>query len=82
MLTEDYKGYKNALSKLNLLTFAERRENPCTKNAKTKHMFPRNEKHHGMMTRNEESFQEQFANTDRLKKITKKICYTAYSSKK
>jgi hypothetical protein len=75
MLQEKYQGYKNALNKLDLFTLMERRENlclnfalKCTKNSKTKQMFPRNKKKHDMNTRNPETFKVQFANTDRLQK--------------
>ena len=36
-----------------------------SENPKTKHMFPMNDKSHGMVTRNSEKFKVQYANTDR-----------------
>ena len=53
----------------------DRRENLCllfalksSKNPKTKHMFPLNDKTHVMNTRQSDKFKVQHANNDRLKK--------------
>ena len=74
MLQEQYRGYRNALNRLELETLGERRENlclnfalKCAKNPKTINMFPRKNKQHGMNTRNPDEFKVQFANTERLK---------------
>ena len=74
ILQERYNGYKNALNRLYLETLGDRREQlclkfaqKCAKNNKTKHMFPLNNKHHNMNTRNSEKYQVQHANTGRLK---------------
>ena len=74
MLQEQYRGYRNALNRLELETLSERRENlclnfalKCAKNPKTINMFPRKNKQHGMNTRNPDEFKVQFANTESLK---------------
>ena len=74
ILGERYKTYNQALNLLELESLSDRRENLCltfaiksSKNPKTKHMFPRNEKTHNMGTRNPEKFRVQYANNDRLK---------------
>ena len=55
ILGDRFQGYKKGLDYLNLLTLEERREHlclkfalKCTKNEKTKEMFPLKEKHHNM----------------------------------
>ena len=74
ILQEKYQGYIKSLAHLELETLESRREQlclkfalKCTKNDKLKHMFPLNQKSHKMGTRNEEKYQVQQANTDRLK---------------
>ena len=67
--------YEKSLAKLNMETLKERREYlclsfalKCTRNTKTKHMFPESIKIHQMETRRPEKYQVQHANTERLKK--------------
>ena len=55
ILQDQYKGYKNALNRLDLESLHERRENlclnfaiKCTKNKKLENMFPKNSKKHDM----------------------------------
>ena len=74
ILGERYKSYQQALNLLGLETLNDRRESLCltfaiksSKNPKTKHMFPQNEKTHNMGTRNCEKFKVQHAHNDRLK---------------
>ena len=74
ILGEKYQSYKKALNKLSLETLNDRREKlclsfaiKCSKNLKSKHMFPKNEKNHLMGTRHREKFEVQHAHTDRLK---------------
>ena len=71
---EKYKGYKNALSKLDLETLSDRREQlclsfalKCVKHPKTQDMFPLNEKTYEIKTRHTEKYKVQHANTGRLK---------------
>ena len=75
ILGPKYESYKKALVKLNIETLEERREylclkfaQKCTKNEKTKQMFPLNRKMYQMNTRNKEKYLVQYANTERLKK--------------
>ena len=75
ILQENYNGYYNGLAQLGLEDLKSRREQlclefakKCTKNKKLSHMFPKNEKGHGMNTRKEEYFKVQHANTGRLHK--------------
>ena len=77
ILQDQYKGYKNALNRLDLESLHDRRENlclnfaiKCTKNKKLENMFPKTSKKHEMITRNPEVYKVQFANTERLKKYT------------
>ena len=74
ILDDKYKSYKNALEKLDIENLSDRREKLClnfakkaSKNPKSKHMFPLNDKTHNMGTRNTEKFKVQHAITDRLK---------------
>ena len=75
ILGERYKTYKHAQKFLQLESLNDRRENLCllfalksSKNPKTKHMFPLNDKTHVMNTRQSDKFKVQHANNDRLKK--------------
>ena len=63
ILGDKYIGYENSLSKLDMLSLNERREQlclqfaqKCLKNPKTKTMFPENSKIHPMNTRKAEKF--------------------------
>lgn len=74
ILGEKFKSYKHALKYLELESLNDRRENLClffaqksSKNVKTKHMFPQNNRKHTMNTRKAEKFKVQHANTERLK---------------
>ena len=71
---QKYTNYENSLLKLEILSLSERREQlclqfalKCTRNPKTKHMFPENNKKHEMETRKSEKYLVQHANTARLK---------------
>ena len=73
ILNYRYKTYNNALNVLEIDTLSNRREKiclefakKCTKHPKLKHMFPLNNKNHQMITRDEEKYMVQFANTARL----------------
>ena len=75
ILGENFKNYEEALTKSDLDSLKNRRENlsktfakRCLKKSKTKSMFPVREKNHNMNIRTEEHFQVDFANTERLKK--------------
>ena len=75
ILGERYDGYKKSLLKLNMETLEQSREHlclkfaiKCTKNPKTRDIFPENKKLHEMKTRKTEKFKVQHANTERLKK--------------
>ena len=75
ILQDKYRTYKQGLAQLNLETLVDRRENlclnfalKCVKHEKLRHMFPINDKTHGMETRTEERFEVQFAKTGRLQK--------------
>ena len=74
ILGSQYKGYRNALEKLDLPTLEERRKSLCLKfalncinNEKSMTRFELNEKTHEMKTRNSEVIKVQFAKTERLK---------------
>ena len=74
ILKEEYRGYKSALARLDLLSLDERREQlclsfalKCTKHNKHKNMFPLNQKSHNMQTRFTEKYKVQHAHTERLK---------------
>ena len=73
ILQDQYKGYKNALNRLDMETLHERRENlclnfaiKCTKNKKLGKIFPKNIKKHEMTTINREVYKVQFTNMERL----------------
>ena len=73
ILGNKYKGYKKSLLELNILSLSERREQlclefaiKCTKNPRTKSMFPENKKTHNMLTRKPDKYIVQHANTKRL----------------
>ena len=73
ILGNQYRGYRKSLLELNILSLSERREQlclefaiKCTKNPRTKSMFPENKKTHEMLTRNPEKYIVQHANTKRL----------------
>ena len=75
ILGDQFKTYEQGLLKLDMESLSERRQalclsfaQKCTKNPKTSHMFPRNEKIHTMDTRKQEIFKVQHANTERLRK--------------
>ena len=77
ILGEKYTEYESALIKLQMDNLVERRDNlslrfaiNCTKNDKTKHLFPRRNKLHQFKTRNEKKYEELKARTGRLKKST------------
>ena len=74
ILQESYHSYKNALNALELESLVERRESLCLQfakkcltNEKMKHLFPQNHKTHLMITRFEEMYEVNNANTERLK---------------
>ena len=74
ILQDSYKGYIKGLAQLGLEDLSSRREGlcltfaqKCTKNKKTKHMFPLNPKNHTMNTRVQGKFKVNHANTGRLK---------------
>ena len=74
MLQKNYKTYQQGLNLLGLETLNDWRENMCltfaiksSKNPKTKHMFPQNDKTHCMDTRNCDKFKVQHAHNERLK---------------
>ena len=75
IMGQEYQGYKKSLMKLDMTSLQDRRDilclefaRKCSKNSKTKHMFPENKKIHDMETRNPEKFKVQHAHTERLKK--------------
>ena len=75
ILGNRYKTYKHAQNILELETLIDRRETLClnfalksSKNPKTKHMFPLNNKTHGMTMRKSEKFKVQHTNNERLRK--------------
>ena len=74
ILGDKYRSYRKSLQELELDTLEQRRENLCLnfalkaiENEKTKHMFPLRNTKNKMKTRNEEIFEVQKANTNRLK---------------
>ena len=74
ILSSRYQSFRKALDILDLEPLEQRREylclkfaQRCSKNEKTKQMFPLNEKIHGMDLRRKEIFKVQHANTHRLK---------------
>ena len=73
ILKSDYISYENALKITSLPRLSERRTQlcktfaiKCTKNPKTKDMFPLNK--HSSKIRNPEKYQVTYANTSRLAK--------------
>ena len=75
ILGDKYLNYENALKTLNIDTLDERREKlclnfaiKCTKNQRTKDMFPLKTKVHNMKNRNTEKYQVQYAHTERFQK--------------
>ena len=74
MLGEKYSDYESALLKVDLDNLSTRRENlclnfakKCLESDKTKGLFPLNDNQHNMKARNTETYQVNYANTDRLK---------------
>ena len=74
ILKESYKTYEHALNILDLENLFDRREYLCLKfakkcltNEKMKHLFQENQKIHPMITRFENEFEVNHANTERLK---------------
>jgi hypothetical protein len=74
VLKERYKNYEDALIILDLDSLEIRRNflnlkfaQSGIKNEKLKDLFPLNDKHHKMQTRNNEQYEVMFANTNRLK---------------
>ena len=74
VLKESYKSYENALNILDLETLKTRREylclkfaRKCLKNPKMLGLFPPNDKHHIMETRDEEHFKVLYAHTNRYR---------------
>ena len=68
ILGDKYLNYENALKTLNIDTLDQRREKlclnfaiKCTKNQRTKDMFPLKTKVHNMKSRNTEKYQVQYA---------------------
>ena len=75
MLGNQYNGYENSLSKLNIEKLSDRRKQlclnfakKCVDNPKTKHMFPYNNKKHNMKTRHNNKYEVEHANTERFRK--------------
>ena len=75
ILGKDFENYEDALVKADLESLENRREElckkfaeKCLKNEKAKSIFPVREKTHNMNTREEESFNVNFAHTGRLMK--------------
>jgi hypothetical protein len=73
ILGNEYENYQKAQSKLDLENLNERRDIlcrnfaiKCTKNPRTKKMFPVNKKTHNMESRKPEKFQVLHANTSRF----------------
>ena len=74
ILKDSYVTYEEALKTMDLENLADRRDQlclnfakKCLKNGKMKHLFPKNNKIHPMMTRNEELYHVNNAHTNRLK---------------
>ena len=75
ILGNEYKDYKSSLTRLDIQTLEERRNNLClnfarkfTKSEKLKHMFPLKKTKHEMKTRHKEKFKVKHAKTERLKR--------------
>ena len=75
ILGDKYESYNNALQSLKIQSLEERREAMCLKFAKQcvkldkmKKLFPRNVNAHKMNKRSTDIYQEERANTERLKK--------------
>ena len=75
IMGENYISYNQSLIKLDIESLKDRRESlclnfaqKCTKNTRTKDMFPMNKKMHTMETRKQEKYKVDHANTERLKK--------------
>ena len=75
MLGEKFTTYSNAIIQLDMQCLSDRREQlclnfaqKCSRNPKTKSIFPLNRKKHDMSTRNPEKYQVQHAKNERLKK--------------
>ena len=75
ILGPKYESYKKALEILDLEPLDQRRDYlclrfalKCTRNERTRHMFPLNEKKHDMNLRKTEKYKVTHANTDRLRK--------------
>ena len=75
IMGENYISYNQSLIKLDIESLKDRRESlclnfaqKCTKNIRTKDMFPMNKKMHTMETRKQEKYKVDHANTERLKK--------------
>ena len=77
ILGQKYEKYEDALIKVNLDSLKERREKLCEKfaqkcvdsdNVRCNDMFEKRQKTHIMVTRKEESYVVNHANTERLKK--------------
>ena len=71
----NYKGYEDALERLNLVTLDERREQMCLKFAKQclkldklKSLFPKNQSSHAMQKRFPEYYKVTKAQTERFRK--------------
>ena len=71
VLKEKYKNYEDALRILNIDSLEIRRNHLNLKfaqyglkNEKLKDLFPLNDKHHKMQTRNNEKYEVMFANTN------------------
>ena len=74
ILKDSYKSYEHALNVLEMETLDDRREilclefaKKCLKNEKMKKYFQENKKVHPMITRFEEEYEIDSANTERLK---------------
>ena len=74
VLKDKYIHYESSLMKLNIENLQERRTSLCLKfaksgikNDKMNYLFPLSKKEHKMETRDNEKFQVNFSNTERLK---------------
>ena len=74
IMGENYISYNQSLIKLEIESLKDRRESlclnfaqKCTKNPRTKYMFPNNKNMHTMETRKREKYKVDHANTERLK---------------
>ena len=77
ILGDKYRNYEQALREIDLENLDERRTSlcltfaqKCCKNPKTSNMFPKNVKVHNMDTREQEFYKVQYANTERLQKLS------------